>query len=219
MMNWDCFFEKESDKPYFLKLHSFLKSRNDAGAVIYPPQEDIFNAFYYTPPDKIKVVILGQDPYHGEGQAHGLCFSVREGNKIPPSLRNIFKELHSDLGCEIPASGELTKWANNGVFLLNTILTVEQKSPAVHKGKGWEIFTNTVIRQISKEKEKVVFILWGKYAQAKKSLIDGKKHLVLTAPHPAAEVYAGGKAGFFGSKPFSKVNEFLKEPVDWSLGQ
>jgi len=215
--SWKKIIKAESAKSYFVELQTFLEGRKEEGASIYPPENEVFNAFELTPLDKVKVVILGQDPYHGEGQAHGLCFSVREGSKIPPSLRNIFKELHTDLGCEIPASGELTKWANNGVFLLNTILTVEQKSPAVHKGKGWETFTDTIIRHISKEREKVVFILWGNYAQTKKSLIDEEKHLVLTAPHPAAEVYAGGKAGFFGSKAFSKVNEFLEEPVDWSL--
>ena len=173
--------------------------------------------FDLTPLNEVKVVILGQDPYHGEGQAHGLCFSVREGNRIPPSLRNIFKELHADVGIAIPQSGELTQWAQNGVFLLNTILTVEQKSPAAHKGKGWETFTDAVMEYISEEKEKVAFILWGAYAQKKRYLINESKHLVLAAPHPAAEVYAGGKAGFFGSKPFSKTNAFLDEEVDWIL--
>ena len=214
--SWQPFLNSQTSKPYYKDLQTFLNIRKEE-AIIYPPEEEIFNAFERTPLDKVKVVILGQDPYHGEGQAHGLCFSVREGNRIPPSLRNIFKELHADLGVEIPTSGELTQWANNGVFLLNTILTVEQKTPAAHKGKGWETFTNAAIEYVSNEKDKVVFILWGAYAQKKRSLIDEAKHLILAAPHPAAEVYKGGKAGFFGSKPFSKANAFLDEAVDWSL--
>ncbi|MEY2924567.1 MAG: hypothetical protein RLZZ337_1115, partial [Bacteroidota bacterium] len=153
----------------------------------------------------------------GAGEAHGLCFSIQDGIRIPPSLRNIFKELNADLGKPIPTSGNLTKWAENGVFLLNTILTVEHKSPASHKNKGWETFTDATIQAISAHKKGVVFILWGKFAQAKKTLIDASKHLILEAPHPAAEVYAGGKAGFFGSKPFSKANEFLTEEIDWAL--
>jgi uracil-DNA glycosylase len=215
--SWQPFLQSEASKPYYNYLQSFLESRRKVGSIIYPPEDEIFNAFELTPLDKIKVVILGQDPYHGVGQAHGLCFSVRNGNKIPPSLRNIFKELNADLGFEIPLSGELTNWAKNGVFLLNTILTVEQKSPASHQGKGWETFTDAAIRHISDQKEKVVFILWGAFAQKKTALIDEAKHLILKAPHPAAEVYAGGKAGFFGSKPFSKANAFLDEKVNWEL--
>ena len=218
MRAWDLFLEAEYTKPYFKSLSAFLGARSSEGVVIYPPKDEIFNAFELTPFEIIKVVILGQDPYHGEGQAHGLCFSVRDGYKIPPSLRNIFKELHSDLGLPIPTNGNLTKWAQNGVFLLNTILTVEQKSPGAHKQKGWETFTDAAIQHISRHQEKVVFILWGAFAQQKKKLIDCSKHLVLESPHPAAEVYAGGKAGFFGSKPFSKANDYLgKNAVDWQL--
>lgn len=215
--SWQPFLDSQTHQPYYKDLHAFLDKRKRQGAVVYPPQEEIFNAFELTPLDEIKVVILGQDPYHGEGQAHGLCFSVSDGHRIPPSLRNIFKELHADIGIAIPQNGELTQWAQNGVFLLNTILTVEQKSPAAHSGKGWENFTDEAIRYISIEKDKTVFILWGAYAQKKRPLIDESKHLVLAAPHPAAEVYAGGKAGFFGSKPFSKTNAFLDEKVDWEL--
>jgi uracil-DNA glycosylase len=215
--SWQPFLNSQTSQPYYKDLQVYLRMRKKEGAIIYPPEEEIFNAFELTPVDEIKVVILGQDPYHGEGQAHGLCFSVREGNRIPPSLRNIFKELHADVGIAIPQSGELTQWAQNGVFLLNTILTVEQKSPAAHKGKGWEAFTDGAIEYISKEKDEVVFILWGAHAQKKTYLINESKHLVLAAPHPAAEVYAGGKAGFFGSKPFSKTNACLVEEVDWEL--
>ncbi len=218
MNSWKFFLEAEYRKPYFKSLSTFLGARSAEGVVIYPPNDEIFNAFELTPFEIIKVVILGQDPYHGEGQAHVLCFSVREGCKIPPSLRNIFKELHSDLGLSIPTNGNLTKWAQNGVFLLNTILTVEQKNPGAHKQKGWETFTTAAIQHISRHQEKVVFILWGAFAQSKKALIDVDKHLVLEAPHPAAEVYAGGKAGFFCSKPFSKANDYLGEnAVDWQL--
>ena len=218
MNSWKFFLEVEYTKPYFKSLSAFLAARSAEGVVIYPPKDEIFNAFKLTPFEIIKVVILGQDPYHGQGQAHGMCFSVRDGCKIPPSLRNIFKELHSDLGLPIPTNGNLTKWAQNGVFLLNTILTVEQKNPGVHKQKGWETFTDAAIQHISRHQEKVVFILWGAIAQRKKALIDLDKHLVLEAPHPAAEVYAGGKAGFFGSKPFSKANDYLGEnAVDWQL--
>lgn len=217
--SWKEALEAEFTKPYFLGLTAFLASRKREGAVIYPPGPEIFNAYNLTSFDKVKMVILGQDPYHGAGEAHGLCFSVQDGVRIPPSLRNIFKELHSDLGLPIPTNGNLTKWAQNGVFLLNAILTVEHKSPASHKDKGWEIFTDATIKAISNHKKGVVFILWGKFAQSKKVLIDVDKHLVLEAPHPAAEVYAGGKAGFFGSKPFSKANDYLGEnAVDWKLG-
>ena len=210
--SWQSFLSLEKEKQYYKDLQSYLNQRKQEGAIIYPPKDEIFNVFKLTPLGEVKVVIIGQDPYHGEGQAHGLCFSVKEGNKIPPSLRNIFKELNTDLGIDIPTNGELTKWAQNGVFLLNAILTVEQKSPAAHKGKGWEQFTDATIEFVSEQRDKVVFILWGAYAQKKRSLIDESKHLVIAAPHPA-----GGKAGFFGSKPFSKANAFLGEELDWKL--
>jgi len=216
--SWKDVLNAEFEKDYFKSLVKFLKEREGRSAVIYPPESDIFNAYNLTPIDNVKVVVLGQDPYHGAGEAHGLCFSVQDGVRIPPSLRNIFKELQSDLVLPIPTNGNLTKWAQNGVFLLNTILTVEHKSPASHKNKGWESFTDATIKAISNHKKGVVFILWGKLAQSKKVLIDTTKHLILEAPHPAAEVYAGGKAGFFGSKPFSKANLYLAvNAVDWSL--
>jgi uracil-DNA glycosylase len=217
LSSWKPFLDSQTTQPYYQDLQAFLQSRKEQGAIIYPPEDEILNAFDLTPLDKVKVVILGQDPYHGEGQAHGLCFSVREGNRIPPSLRNIFKELHTDLGYDIPECGELIAWADQGVFLLNTILTVKEKSPRAHKGKGWETFTDAAIQHISEQRDKVVFILWGAFAHKKENLIDETKHLILKAPHPAAEVYKGGKAGFYGSKPFSKANAFLDEKLNWGL--
>lgn len=219
--DWNKLLSDQFDQPYFLQLVNYIKERRSAGAVIYPSGKQIFSAFDLCPPDILKVVILGQDPYHGEGEAHGLCFSVPEGKRIPPSLRNIFKELESDLSYPVPSSGSLISWAKEGVFLLNAILTVEHKSPASHKEKGWEHFTDAVIKLISDQLQDVVFILWGAFARSKAALIDKDKHLVLEAPHPAAEVYAGGKAGFFGSKPFSQANDYLiahgKTPIAWQL--
>lgn len=215
--SWKPLLSDEVLKPYYLKIQQFLERQDKLGKVIYPPRKDIFNAFNLTTPQNVKVVIIGQDPYHGYGQAHGLCFSVKKGAKIPPSLRNIFKELEDDIGCEISIHGDLSHWASQGVFLLNTILTVEEKQASSHQGIGWEEFTDKVIQIISDNKEKVVFILWGNYARKKKYLIDSKKHLIIESPHPAAEIYAGGKAGFFGSKPFSRANKYLTSPIDWCL--
>ena len=215
--SWKPLLSDEVLKPYYLKIQQFLERQDKLGKVIYPPRQDIFNAFNLTTPQNVKVVIIGQDPYHGYGQAHGLCFSVKKGAKIPPSLRNIFKELEDDIGCEIPIHGDLSHWASQGVFLLNTILTVEEKQASSHQGIGWEEFTDKVIQTISDNKEKVVFILWGNYARKKEYLIDSKKHLVIESAHPAAEIYAGGKAGFFGSKPFSRANQYLTSPIDWCL--
>jgi len=215
--SWKPLLSDEVLKPYYLKIQQFLERQDKLGKVIYPPRKDIFNAFNLTTPQNVKVVIIGQDPYHGYGQAHGLCFSVKKGAKIPPSLRNIFKELEDDIGCEIPIHGDLSHWATQGVFLLNTILTVEEKQASSHQGIGWEEFTDKVIQTISDNKEKVVFILWGNYARKKEYLIDSKKHLVIESAHPAAEIYAGGKAGFFGSKPFSRANQYLTSPIDWCL--
>ena len=215
--SWKPLLSDEVQKPYYLKIQQFLERQDKLGKVIYPPRKDIFNAFNLTTPQNVKVVIIGQDPYHGYGQAHGLCFSVKKGAKIPPSLRNIFKELEYDIGCEIPIHGDLSHWASRGVLLLNTILTVEEKQASSHQGIGWEEFTDKVIQTISDNKEKVVFILWGNYARKKKYLIDSKKHLIIESPHPAAEIYAGGKAGFFGSKPFSRANKYLTSPIDWCL--
>jgi uracil-DNA glycosylase len=215
--SWEPLLSDEVLKPYYLKIQQFLERQDKLDKVIYPPRKDIFNAFNLTTPQNVKVVIIGQDPYHGYGQAHGLCFSVKKGAKIPPSLRNIFKELEDDIGCEIPIHGDLIHWASQGVFLLNTILTVEEKQASSHQGIGWEEFTDKVIQTISDNKEKLVFILWGNYARKKKYLIDSKKHLIIESPHPAAEIYTGGKAGFFGSKPFSRANQYLTSPIDWRL--
>ncbi len=183
---------------------------------VYPQREQIFNAFTLCPFHKVKVVILGQDPYHGEGQAHGLAFSVRDGVRVPPSLKNVYKELEADLGVKPRTSGNLEAWARQGVLLLNATLTVRANSPASHQGLGWETFTNTVIKSISDKKTNVVFILWGKYAQAKADLIDQDKHLILNAPHPSP---FSAHTGFFGSKPFSQSNAYLskteQKPIEW----
>jgi uracil-DNA glycosylase len=215
--SWELLLSEEVLKPYFNEIQKFLKQQDKLGKVIYPPRKDVFNAFNKTTPQNVKVVIIGQDPYHGYGQANGYCFSVKKGAKVPPSLKNIFKELNADIGCEIPKHGEITGWAEQGVFLLNSILTVEEKKPSSHQGIGWEIFTNKVIQTISENQEKVVFILWGTYARKKKDLINHNKHLIIESAHPAAEIYTGGKAGFFGSKPFSRANQFLSSPINWCL--
>jgi uracil-DNA glycosylase len=215
--SWKLLLFEELSKPYIIDIQQFLDQQKSSGLTIYPPTKDIFNAFKITPPKQVKVVIIGQDPYHGYGQAHGLCFSVKKEAKVPPSLRNIFKELEDDTRCQIPKFGDLSSWAKQGVFLLNSILTVEEKKPSSHQGIGWEMFTDKVIHMISQNQDKVVFILWGNYARKKKKLIDNKKHLIIESAHPAAEIYAGGKAGFFGSKPFSRANEYLSKPIDWNL--
>ncbi len=205
----------EFNQPYFINLITKINYSYIKGSVL-PEEENIFNAFNLCPLTKVKVVILGQDPYHGEGQAHGLAFSVPNGIKIPPSLRNIYKELESDLGIAPRTSGNLESWAKQGVLLLNATLTVLPNTPGSHQGLGWEEFTDSIIKQISTEKSHVVFLLWGKYAQAKASLIDAEKHLVLTAPHPSP---FSAYTGFFGSKHFSQTNEYLKNhtytPIDW----
>ena len=213
--SWKEALSAEFDKPYFLKLVEFVKAEKKQ-QVIYPPGPKIFSAFAHTPLSKVKVVILGQDPYHGEGQAHGLCFSVPDGIPFPPSLKNIFKELKDDLGIDKPRSGNLEDWADQGVLLLNTTLTVRRAAPASHAGKGWETFTDEVIRTISLRKEGVVFILWGNHARKKLMLINTGKHVVLSAAHPSP---LSAYAGFFGCKHFSKTNEILKkiglEPINW----
>jgi uracil-DNA glycosylase len=206
------------DLPYFFNLIQFLNEQKTLSKVVFPPDKFIFNAFNVTPFEKIKVVILGQDPYHGYGQAHGLSFSVPHGINSPPSLKNIFKELKADLNIEIPNNGNLTKWANQGVFLLNSFLTVESNLPASHQSIGWEQFTDFCISAISKQKENVVFLLWGKFAQEKSKLIDSSKHLVLLAPHPSP---FSAHTGFIGCKHFSKTNDYLIskkiEPIDWQI--
>lgn len=215
--DWLELLSDEFFKPYFLELKQFLLAEK-AHYPIYPRGQDIFNAFNTTRLNKLKVVILGQDPYHGAGQAHGLAFSVQEGVRFPPSLQNIFTELESDLGCPRPISGNLTPWAQQGVFLLNTVLTVRADTAHSHKDHGWERFTDAVIEKIASTQEGVVFILWGKPAQSKRVLIDAKRHLILEAPHPSP---LSSYRGFFGSKPFSRSNDYLrslgKEPIDWCL--
>ena len=206
--SWKEQLKAEFEKPYFIHLTDYVREEYK-NKLIYPPASKIFNAFYHCPFDKVKVVILGQDPYHGEGQAHGLSFSVPDGINIPPSLKNIFKELKDDLGSEIPSSGNLERWANQGILLLNAILTVRAGEAGSHQKKGWEEFTDTVIKKISDEKKSVVFLLWGSYAQKKGESIDESKHLVLKAKHPSPLAVKYG--GFFGTKPFSKTNEFLKK--------
>jgi uracil-DNA glycosylase len=185
---------------------------------IYPTKSDVFRALELTPFEKIKVVILGQDPYHGEGEANGLAFSVNKGIKLPPSLRNIYRELEEDMGIVSPKHGDLTKWAEEGVLLLNSVLTVEKDKPASHRNIGWEEYTDNIIKEISEKKKNIVFILWGKYAQSKIPLIDQTKHLVIASPHPSP---FSARKGFFGSKPFSTTNRYLKEnsiePIDWSI--
>lgn len=215
---WKAILENEFSKSYFQHIVTFLKTEKAQHKTIYPPGPLIFNAFDKTPFDKIKVVILGQDPYHGIGQAHGLCFSVPDGINPPPSLINIFKELHTDIGMPIPQTGNLTHWAEQGVFLLNAVLTVRANEPASHSKLGWVDFTNAVITKISEQLDGIVFLLWGKFAQEKQPLIDETKHHVLKAAHPSP---LSAYNGFFGCKHFSRTNEFLlkqnKEAIDWHL--
>jgi len=214
---WYKVLEAQFRAPYFSCLTEFVKQERETSEV-YPPKEFIFNAFNKTPLHKVKVVLLGQDPYHGVGQAHGLSFSVPNGIKIPPSLRNIYKELNSDINFKIPNHGNLEKWANQGVLLLNATLTVRAENAGSHQKKGWETFTDSVIKCISDNTEGVVFLLWGNYAQKKECLIDQTKHKILKAVHPSP---LSASRGFFGCKHFSKTNEYLsekgKETIDWSL--
>lgn len=214
--SWKPFLREEFAKPYFKALEEFTRSERSRETV-YPPHEDVFNAFE-VPFDAVKVVVLGQDPYHGPGQAHGLCFSVRRGVEVPPSLRNVFKELRSDLGVEPPSHGCLESWASQGVFLLNATLTVRAGNAGSHQGRGWEEFTDEVVRKISSRESPVVFLLWGKPARSKCFLIDVGRHSVLSSAHPSP---LSASHGFFGSRPFSKANEALvrlgHEPVNWSI--
>lgn len=203
---WDNVLKEEFQADYFRKLGVFIKSEYKTKC-IYPEYERIFDAFRYTDYDKVKVVILGQDPYHGDNEAHGLSFSVREGVAMPPSLRNIFKELESDIGVKRTQT-DLTDWAKQGVLLLNSIMTVVKDSPLSHKDKGWEIFTDNVIRKLGKRKEPMVFILWGSYARSKKDLIENSNHKIIESVHPSP---LSANRGFFGSKPFSKANLFLEQ--------
>lgn len=214
--SWKQLLEKEWSSPYFQEIKAHLLKRKNEGATVLPPGKLIFNAFDTTPVDEVKVVILGQDPYHRIGQAMGLSFSVPPGVRIPPSLRNIYKELKEDVGCEIPNHGDLTNWAKQGVFLLNAMLTVEEGKPGAHAKIGWQQFTDNVIKALSEHRNGLIFMLWGNFAKNKAALIDANKHTVLTAAHPSP--MAGG--AFFGSRHFSKANDILKaqgqEAIDWA---
>ena len=215
--DWLDALKEEFKKPYYAKLHKKVMEEYHTH-LIFPPADDIFNAFHLTPLKNVKVVILGQDPYHNVNQAHGLCFSVKPEVEIPPSLVNIYKELHDDLGCKIPNHGYLTKWADQGVLMLNTVLTVRAHQANSHRGIGWEEFTDAAIRAVNAQDRPIVYILWGKPAQSKKSMLTNPKHLILEAPHPSP---LSAYRGFFGSKPFSKTNTFLQEhgvePIDWQI--
>ena len=215
--DWAEKLNDQFEMAYYRELRAFLIEEYRR-TTVYPDMHDIFNALHYTPYSETKVCILGQDPYHGPGQAHGLCFSVKPGVKPPPSLENIFKELHDDLGCPIPDHGCLEHWARQGVLLLNTVLTVRRGQANSHKGKGWERFTDRVIEVLNERERPVVFILWGKNAQSKKPMIDTSRHFVIESAHPSPY---SAHAGFFGSRPFSRANEFLRragmEPVDWAI--
>ncbi len=216
--SWLTLLEEEFQKPYFSQIKQFLLTEKKKGKKIYPPGKLIFNAFDTTPVDNVKVVILGQDPYHGPGQAHGLSFSVPDGVKPPPSLKNIFKEINTSLGTPIPIKGNLEPWAKQGVFLLNAVLTVEARTPASHKSIGWEQFTDAVIRKLSEHKEGLIFMLWGNFAKGKMKFIDTEKHHVLSSTHPSP---FSAHNGFFGNNHFKKTNELLESmgqaPIDWSL--
>ena len=216
--SWKKVLQKEFNQSYFLNIVQHIKTEKAQKKTIYPTGNNIFNAFNLTPFENVKVVILGQDPYHGPGQAHGLCFSVLKGVDTPPSLQNIYKELNQDIGLPIPKHGELSNWAKQGVFLLNASLTVRASEPMSHSKIGWANFTDAVIKHLSDQKKNLVFILWGKFAQEKKSLIDDSKHLILSSAHPSP---LSAHTGFFGSKHFSKTNEYLAshgiDPIDWQI--
>jgi uracil-DNA glycosylase len=215
--DWLSAIGSEFHQLYYSELYQFVKTEYSK-YIIYPNADDIFNAFHFTPLSKVKVVILGQDPYHNEGQAHGLCFSVQPKVDIPPSLVNIYKELHDDLGCYIPNNGYLEKWARQGVLLLNTVLTVRAHQANSHQGMGWERFTDAVIQAVNAQDRPIVFLLWGRPAQMKKEMLNNPRHLILEAPHPSP---LSAFRGFFGSRPFSKTNDFLihnnLEPIDWQI--
>ncbi len=215
-LTWHDVLAEEKQQPYFINTLNTVAAERQSGQTIYPPQKDVFNAFRYTELSDVKVVILGQDPYHGPGQAHGLCFSVCDGVRLPPSLRNIFKEIQLDTGAPIPITGNLSRWATQGVLLLNATLTVRAHLAGSHQKKGWETFTDQVIRTVSEQHQHVVFLLWGAYAQQKAALIDGNKHLILQSVHPSP---LSASRGFFGNHHFSKTNQYLqqhgKSPIVW----
>ncbi len=215
--DWLNVLSAEFRKPYYAKLFQFVKEEYNTTQV-FPPADDIFTAFHLTPLSQVKVVIIGQDPYHNVGQAHGLCFSVKPDVEIPPSLVNIYQELREDLGCYIPNNGYLVKWARQGVLMLNTVLTVRAHQANSHHGKGWEEFTNAAIRALNEQNRPIVFILWGRPAQMKESMLNNPNHLILKAPHPSP---LSAYRGFFGSRPFSQTNNYLQshgiEPIDWQI--
>lgn len=215
--DWQVALREEFGKPYYRKLFEFVNNEYNT-TTVFPPSEDVFNAFHLTPLNEVKVVILGQDPYHNVGQAHGLCFSVKPDVDIPPSLVNIYKELKEDLGCDIPNNGYLVKWAKQGVLMLNTVLTVRAHVAFSHQGKGWEEFTDAAIRILNEQDRPIVFILWGAPARKKKNMLNNPKHLILESAHPSP---LSAYKGFFGTKPFSKTNAFLVEngekPIDWQI--
>lgn len=215
--DWIPAIEQEFRKDYYRKLYTFVKEEYSK-TVVYPPADEIFNAFHFTPLSKVKVLLLGQDPYHNVNQAHGLSFSVKPGNEIPPSLQNIYKELQDDLGCYVPNNGYLKKWADQGVLLLNTVLTVRAHQANSHQNQGWEMFTDAVIQAVNAQDRPIVYLLWGAPAGKKAAMLNNPKHLVLKAPHPSP---LSAYRGFFGCKHFSKCNEFLEqngiEPIDWQI--
>ncbi len=216
--SWQSVIGDEFNKPYMKELRQFLLGEYKKGKTIFPKGSEYFAALNSTPFDQVKVVIVGQDPYHGPGQAHGLCFSVKPGVPPPPSLQNIFKELQTDLAVPIPDHGHLTHWAEQGVLLLNSVLTVEQAKAASHQNKGWEQFTDRIIAELNQKREGLIFVLWGSYAQRKAGFVDRKKHLVIESPHPSP---LSAYRGFFGTRPFSKINQYLsrhgQREIDWSL--
>lgn len=216
--SWLAHLAGEFEQPYLLGLRDFLQQEKRAGKRIFPAGEDMFRAFDCTPLPQVKVVILGQDPYHGDGQAHGLSFSVPAGVRVPPSLQNIYKEIHAEFGCPMPSHGNLASWARQGVLLLNSVLSVEAASPGSHRGKGWETFTDRVIALVNREREGVVFMLWGSYAQRKGAIIDPGRHHVLTAPHPSP---LSAHRGFLGCGHFAAANRYLEQrglaPIDWCI--
>ena len=218
--SWNAFWEQENSQEYFETLRQFVAQELHSGRKVYPPREEIFAAMQYCPLNQTKVVIIGQDPYHGAGQAHGLCFSVRKGVRIPPSLQNIYQELQGDLGITPPQHGDLSTWAKQGILLLNATLTVRAGQPTSHAGKGWEVFTDRAIQEVNNNCDHVVFLLWGRYAQQKATLIDHKRHCILTAAHPSP---FSARNGFFGCRHFSQANAYLAEhgrtPIDWHLPQ
>lgn len=218
-MNWEMFFSQEKKKAYYQELMSFLDQEYKE-KTIYPPKEELFSVFTYCPYEQVKVVILGQDPYHQPNQAHGLAFSVKKGIKVPPSLKNIYKELKSDVQVDAPSHGYLVEWAKQGVFMMNAIMSVEAGKAGSHRKKGWELFSDDVMRVLNEHEKPIVFVLWGNWAQEKEKLITNPKHLILKAPHPSP---LSAYQGFFGTKPFSTINTFLKEQgrelIDWKLSE